>query len=84
MKVVYAIRKEVYGEEDDEAIYVDPKNDKEAMNSKDAKDWKKGLYEEYDNCYTERKACVFVKNPGNVEVLGSRNVYKKKLHAITK
>ncbi|KAL7575127.1 hypothetical protein ACA910_000494 [Epithemia clementina (nom. ined.)] len=61
----------------------DPANMKEATNSGEWPQWKKGLHSEYDN-FTKQKAWEQVKRPRGARVLRTKNVYKKKPHAITK
>ena len=84
MEMLFHIHPEESIEQEKDDIYIDPKNDKEALEGTEGDDWWKGLDEEYCNCWFKRNAWHLVDDPGNVEILGSKNVYKKKLHAITK
>ena len=66
----------------------DPKNDKEAMNGPESKDWWQGTVNEYDGFFklgtwklVKRKDAKV--GSGN-KPLTTKNVFKKKLHAITK
>ena len=66
----------------------DPENDREAWNSPDAKHWRQGTMNEYDGFFkigtwkvTKTKDVIL--QHGN-KPLSTKNVYKKKLHAITK
>ncbi|KAL7572171.1 hypothetical protein ACA910_005523 [Epithemia clementina (nom. ined.)] len=61
----------------------DPSNLKEARNSNKAKEWKEGLFSEYDN-FMKRNAWKIVFRLRNARVLKTKNVFKTKPHAITK
>ena len=61
----------------------DPKTDVEALFGPEGEQWRKGLYEEYDNFFN-RDAWEMVERQAWMQVLGTKNVYKKKLHALTK
>ena len=70
------------------ALYKDPANDREAMEGDESKQWFDGLVKEYDGFFdiktwklTKRKDAKL--GHGN-KPLTTKNVYKKKLHAITK
>jgi len=71
-----------------EALYKDPENDREALEGPEAKQWMDGLVKEY-NGFFEISTWKLVKHKdaklghGN-KPLTTKNVYKKKAHAITK
>ena len=61
----------------------DPNSTAEAMKSKEWKDWREGLFDEYDN-FTKRTAWEGTPRLKGRKVLRTKNVYKKKEFAITK
>jgi hypothetical protein len=61
----------------------DPNSTAEAMKSADWKHWREGVFDEYDN-FTKRAAWKSTPRPKGRKVLRTKNVYKKKLFAITK
>jgi hypothetical protein len=61
----------------------DPKNTKEAVSGGEWRKWKGGLFKEYDN-FIQREAWKTVPRPPGRKVMRTKNVYKKKPHAITK
>jgi Reverse transcriptase (RNA-dependent DNA polymerase) len=85
-----AVSDDVTPDNDDNAalLYKDPANDQEAMEGKEGKHWWDGLVKEYDGFF-EIKTWKLIKHKdaklghGN-KPLTTKNVYKKKVHAITK
>ncbi len=61
----------------------DPKTLKAALGGEEADKWLDGLYSEYDN-FMKREAWKRVKRPKGKRIMRTKNVFKKKLHAITK
>ena len=61
----------------------DPNSTAEAMDSPEWKHWRAGMFDEYDN-FTKRKAWNVVPRPRGRKILRTKNVYKKKVFAITK
>ena len=68
--------------------YRDPINDKEAMESPEAPHWTKGTWTEYDGFLTLGTWQIIKAKDadlsGGNKPLTTKNVYKKKVHAITK
>jgi hypothetical protein len=61
----------------------DPNSTAEAMKSPEWKHWREGIFDEYDN-FTKRSAWEGTPRPKGRKVLRTKNVYKRKLFAITK
>ena len=61
----------------------DPNSTAEAMKSSEWKHWQAGMFDEYDN-FTKRMAWNAVARPTGRKVLCTKNVYKRKVFAITK
>ena len=73
---------------DDALLYKDPANDQEALEGPESKHWWESLVKEYNGFHeiktwqlTKQKDAKF--NNGN-HPLTTKNIYKKKVHAITK
>jgi hypothetical protein len=90
---VYKSEEKLYTEEENttECVYNvsvnsdpgNPNSTAEAMKSPEWKHWREGIFDEYDN-FTKREAWKATPRPKGRKVLRTKNVYKKKLFAITK
>ena len=69
-------------------LYKDPANDQEAMNSDEKEHWFKDLVNEYDGFFDIKTWAIRKRKDVKLEhgnkPLSTKNVYKKKVHAITK